>query len=225
MYTKLFSHLIVHNTKHNSTQFVMANMYALRLHVDCMGENGLDILRELLIRNIDAYVMARENDASREHVQGWVCTDMRINTLRARIKRAFPGVVGNKGYSLSEVKDREAYRDYVLKGTPEEPADIVCSCSFDVCEGALRAAHRRYWSKHADRSKSKLGIVRETLEWAKSLCELPPRIEIARQVCGLIVGRNKPLMMHYVKGVVNAVSWSLDSREQEKMLEIINDFY
>lgn len=205
----------------------MVNSWAVRIHVDGMGDNGVDRLRELLrdVGSSDGYVFALETKANREHVQGWVRTELSQQTFRARIKRMFPGVVGNKGYSVRVVRDFDAYSDYVLKGTPTDVATVVAHHCVQMSDEYLAAAHRRYWSKHGSKSSSKTAIVEEVFCWANSFAEAPDRRSIVERVCDVISGRNKPLMVPYVKGVVNSVMYKLDGTEKNRLIEYITDSY
>lgn len=203
------------------------NSWALRIHLDGMGDNGLDKLRELLrVVGSDGYVFALETDATRNHVQGWVRTELSQQAFRARIKRVYPGVVGNRGYSLSVIKDFDAYSDYVLKGTPTDVATVVAHHCVQMSDEYLAAAHRRYWSKHGTtKSSSKGAIVAEVYSWANSFAEAPDRMAIIERVCDVLAERNKPLMVPYVKGVVNMVMYKLDGTEKKRLMQYIADSY
>jgi len=199
---------------------ISASMFALRIHTDVLGDDWLPKLLLVLRGDVRSYVFALETDANRDHIQGWVDADMHINTFRTRVKRAFPLIKGNGGYSLRMVRMEDEYRDYCLKGTPTSLPTIVCSMSLDTTEESLKIIHERYWSKHAKDKNSKKGIVQEVYEWAEAQREVDRR-SIAREVMNLITERNKPLMMHYVRGVVNSVEYRLKKEEREKYLDDI----
>lgn len=197
-------------------------MWAVRVHTDAMGSDWLPILLKLLRHDIAGYVFALETQASREHIQGWVGTDISREAFVARLKRAFPLARGNRMYSVKVVKHEQEYKDYVLKGTVTDMPTLVCHMSFDASPEAIKIAHERYWAKHQTMRNSKMGIVQEVCEWAQSQ-ERVSRWDIAYQVCDLTTSRNKPLMLHYVRGVVNAVEWKVNSQERDKFMDdIIN---
>lgn len=196
----------------------MAYSYAIRIHVDCMGEDGLDKLRALLNDIGGGYLFVREHDANRTHIQGWLTTEAKQQAIRARIKRWFPGVVGNRGYSLKVVKHMEAYQDYCLKGTVDELADVVASHSLELNEEFLKTAHRRYWSRHVGTSKG--SIVKQVHEWACSITDVS-KSELVERVCTVITSMNKPLMVPYVVGVVNSVMFKLEGSRKDVLIDHI----
>lgn len=202
----------------------MANVYAVRFH---LGDDARDRVIALCERTGGSYVIARETDASRPHYQGWIRTDIKEGTLRPRIKKAFPECVGNKGYSLGKVRDFESYSRYVLKGTKEEVADVVCYCGLQITPEYLANEHRAYWSKAEKPGKSNRAIVEEVHEWVveqKKVREVTRR-DIAARVCDTLVARKKALSTFHVRGVVNTVAYLTDMTSREIILdEIVNKY-
>lgn len=175
-----------------------------------------------------SYVFARETDAARAHYQGWVRCDIKQQALRARLKKHFPECVGNKGYSISLVKDHEAYSRYILKGTKESRADIVCYCGIEITPDYLAAEHRAYWSTHDKPSKSNRSIVEEVEEWVRSQAweniEEKKR-DVARRICETITAHKKGLNSFYARSIYNTVMFRNSSNFQEDMInEIISKF-
>lgn len=200
----------------------MSNCYALRIHVDGMGAEGMSMFHQLLQSfESSGYVFALEVEATRNHIQGWVRTDIKQASLRMRIKRMFPGVVGNGKYSLKSVQDFEAYSDYCLKGTEKSLPDIVAQHCLDLTPEKIKEAHERYWERRRrSGGKSRGSIVDETYRWASSLEDVS-RDDVVEHVCEEIVARNKPLMVHYVRGVVNSVMFKLGGCEKKGLMEYI----
>lgn len=187
--------------------------YAVRIH-----EVTADIRERLLefVKKVDgSYVFVRETDANRSHYQGWVRCDMKQQTFRVRLKKMFPDCVGNKGYSVSNIRDFEAYSTYILKGTREELPDVLCYSGIELTEQTIADAHRAYWSKAEKPSKSNKAIVEEVTDWALAQGwegdMYQRQWDVAKQVCDTIVGKKKPLNMFYARGVFNSVMYRLDS--------------
>lgn len=199
-----------------------SNVFAVRIHTDGMGDDGLEVFRKMLptIKN-DGYVFALENDAARQHVQGWIRTESEQQALRIRIKRAFPGIVGNKKYSIAKVRDFEKYSEYVLKGTKSCLPHIVASHGLELGDAEVKEVHNRYWSRQKLVGSSQGSIVQEVYIWANSLEDVT-REQVVVRTCEEITKRDKPLMVHYVRGVVNSVMFKLGGSEKKYLIEYIN---
>lgn len=118
-------------------------MWALRLHVvDGVDHNTVaDFLRGM----DGAYLLAEESEANRVHFQGWLITGLKDVTLRARLKKSFPMLVGNKGYSLKPVKE-DTYVRYCLKGTRTEPPVVVAKYGMDYTDEWIENEWRQFWA-------------------------------------------------------------------------------
>lgn len=203
----------------------MSNVYAIRIH------ELADDCRSRVIAFVQgcagSHVVARETDANRIHYQGWLRCDIKPQALRVRLKKTFPECVGNKGYSISAVKDFEAYARYILKGTKDSMADVVSACGLEVNEEYLQNEHRAYWSRAEKPGKSNRSIVEEVHEWiverkqTHDVC----RRDIAERVCEVLTSRKKPLNTFYVRSVVNTVAYLSDRDMREIILdEIVNKY-
>lgn len=200
----------------------MAYLHAVRVHE--IGDRALDRLTTL-VRAIDgSYVFAKEVDATRVHYQGWIRCDVKPQALRVRLKKAFPECVGNKGYSLTAVKDEDAYKRYILKGTKEEMAQVVCHCGIEITSEYLAAEHRAYWSKAEKAGKSNRSVVEEVSEWVAAQ-EWPDVLSkeyaVAERVCDVITSKKKPLNMYYAEGVYNTVMYRASDEFKEIMIRKI----
>lgn len=203
----------------------MANVYTVRIHE--LADDSRHRVIAFCESSGGSYVVARETDASRTHFQGWVRTDIKDQAFRARLKKAFPECVGNKGYSLGKVRDFEAYGRYILKGTKEDVADVVCYSGLEITPEYLANEHRAYWSKAEKPGKSNRSIVEEVHEWVveKMSYREVNRREIAARVCDTLVARKKALSIFYVRGVVNTVAYLTDTTSREIILdEIVNKY-
>lgn len=198
----------------------MANEHAIRIHEIDQETRGR------LLRFVEgiggSYVFARETEAARSHFQGWIRCDIKQQALRARLKKAFPECVGNRGYSISQVKDHEAYSRYILKGTKETIADIVCYSGIEINADYLASEHRAYWSTHEKPSKSNRSIVEDVEEWVKAQKWTDideKRREVAMRVCDTITGRKKALNMFYARAVYNSVMYRNSDPFQRNFIE------
>lgn len=205
----------------------MANVYAVRIHE--LADGSRDRLR-VFTQGIDgSYIFAREVDATRAHYQGWVRCDVKPQALRARLKKTFPECVGNKGYSITQVKDFEAYSRYILKGTREEMAVIVAHCGIEVSDEFLASEHRAYWSTRADRpERSNRAIVDEVEEWARAQAwdHVDEHVyDVAQKVADVITGKKKGLSVFYARSVVNTVMYrQSDAFKRDIIHEIISKY-
>jgi len=199
--------------------------YALRLH--SVSEDAQQRLKTLLSGIDGSYVMCKETDATRDHLQGWVRCGLQQQTLRKRVIKMFPECVGDKGYSLTKVRSMEDYGDYTLKGTEDSMPDVVAYCGIELTEQYIADAHRRYWSKKKKPGKSNKAVVEEVTDWALSQGwegdMYQRRWDVAKQVCDVIVGKKKPLNAFYAKGVYNAVMYRLDGGFAKTFVEGIID--
>lgn len=199
----------------------MANVYAIRVH-----ELGGDF-RGRVVSFVEAtggsYVVARETDATREHFQGWLRCDVKPQTLRVRFKKAFPECVGNKSYSISAVKDFDAYSRYVLKGTREEVAQVVCYRGIELSADYLQQQHRAYWSKAEKPGKSNRSLVEEVHEWVCEQSETVDRRTIARRVCDTLAARKRGINTFYVRSIVNTVQWLTQYEAREIICDEISN--
>lgn len=203
----------------------MANVYAIRIH------ELADDFRRRVVAFVEgtggSYVVARETDANRNHYQGWVRCDVKPQAIRARLKKAFPECVGNKAYSISAVKDFEAYSRYILKGTKEACADVVCACGLEITQEYLVNEHRAYWSRAEKPGKSNRNLVEEVHEWVVERQQTGRvcRRDIAQRVCDVITSRKKALNTFYARSVVNTVAYLSDMDAREIILDEIANKY
>lgn len=204
---------------------IMSNVYALRIHE--LADDCRSRIASFVESSGGSYVVAREADANRIHYQGWLRCDVKPQALRARLKKAFPECVGNKGYSISNVKDFDAYSRYILKGTKDSMADVVCACGLEITSEYLQNEHRAYWSRAEKPGKSNRSLVEEVHEWVieRQRTQEVSRRDIAERVCEAVTSRKKPLNTFYVRSVVNSVAYLSNRQMREIILdEIINKY-
>lgn len=188
----------------------MATIYAVRVH-QCDGVTDERV--QEFFRNLQAsYVIARESDASRVHYQGWICTDMKDVTLRARIKKAFPECVGNNGYSLKPVKDTpEVYMRYCMKGTETQAPAIVCAQGLEWTLEWIAEQHTKFWSDERAKAyglkKSKMSVTETIWSDVDNLSkERPVKVaDVVRIILDNWVAVGKPFDSYTVKRLTNTI--------------------
>lgn len=200
----------------------MANIYALRIH-EFDGTTRAKV-QSFCAKAEGSYMCVRETDATRTHYQGWIRTDLKEQALRRRLKLAFPEAVGNKGYSLTNVKDYERYHAYILKGTKEVLPEIVCYSGIDMTPEDIEETHKRYWREHEKPVASNRSIMDEVLEWAKSQT-WPERTARNRAVAERLIEatliRKKPVNVFYLKGVLRTILGIIDHVYKDSLVDEI----
>lgn len=204
----------------------MANLHAVRIH-ELAGDIRSRVIA--LCKGVSgSYVVVRETEASRVHYQAWFRTDLSQPTFRARLKAAFPECVGNKGYSLTKVRDQEAYERYLMKGTREEMPDVVCYCGLQVDSDYISGHHRAYWSRAEKPGKSNRSLVEEVHEWYVERSQFTDvsRRDIASRICETLAARKKSISVFHVRGMTNTVQWLSSSPGAREIIldEICNKY-
>lgn len=201
----------------------MAYVYAVRVH-EVEGSRARVV--ELCEKTGGSYVICRETDASRTHFQGWIRCELKDQALRKRLKAAFPEAVGNKGYSLTAVKDFEAYSRYVLKGTEKDIAEVVCHCGIDLSEDVLRREHKLYWDVHRKTAgKGNRAVVDEVVEWARA--QAIPRHEmvdrVVERIAEVLVSRKKGCDVYRTTMYANNVLMLLDDSFKDSFCDEVKN--
>lgn len=148
--------------------YEMATIYAVRVHqVDGVTDERIS---EFFGNIQSSYVIARESDSSRVHYQGWLVTEMKDVTIRARLKKAFPECVGNKGYSLKPLRETpEVYMRYCMKGTETQGPVIVCAQGLEWTQDWIAEQHTKFWSDERAKAygykKAKMNVTEQI--WAE----------------------------------------------------------
>lgn len=175
-------------------------------------------VQEFVSKNSTSHCICYEiSDVQQKpHYQGWIVTELSIQTMQNRIKKQWPAVKGaSRGrgsgkYSCAKVR-KDTYQAYCLKGTPTELPDIVSGVlpvGYD-----LEAEHRKWWSNHASTSPRKVHIVEEGItvfssrEWPADFDVCAKRAEVCDWLKGKYQGRgqNSFLFKNYINGILNEV--------------------
>lgn len=150
------------------------------------------------------------------HYQGWVYSDLSVQSWQNKIKAAWPAVAGKtRGrssghYSFAPVR-KDTYEAYCLKGTPTDLPDIVSMQLAPFEELDVPSIHRQWWSHQASSSPKKVHIVEEGIavfrsyDWghrAEDMCA--KRAEVAEWIINKYEGRgqNSFLIKNYINGIL-----------------------
>lgn len=119
-------------------------MYHVRIHeVDGVDDNSI---ADFMCGLDGPYVISKETEAKRVHYQGFVISRIKEGTIRARIKKAFPTAVGNKGYNLKEAEKPESLPRYICKGDSKDaPPTVVCKRGIMYTDDWVAEQHKLYW--------------------------------------------------------------------------------
>lgn len=198
-------------------------VWALRVH-ECDGVDDNSITN--FMSKLDGpYLVAKESEANRVHYQGWFISKIKDVTLRARVKKAFPSVVGNNGYSLKPAKDADKYMRYICKGTREVPPVVVTKHGILYTDEWVKNQWEAFWQHEASEAyelkKAKMSVT-ETI-WSK--VEQLPEINMDSVVkliikCHVAVG--KPYDVYGVRKLRNVIMSKYDRSYINKMVIAVN---
>lgn len=134
---------------HNPSHF-----FKIRIHCECIEWPQMT---QFLLENPVLIFLAKETVANRDHYQGLIrCSSVKEQQLRNKIKKAFPLVTGNKGYSLSPcfkktetAPDILKYIRYCCKGPSNSIQPDIVINDFKIVEPCyIPQLHALYWKEH-----------------------------------------------------------------------------
>lgn len=196
-----------------------ATVYAVRIH-QCDGVTD-DAIAAWCGGLDGAYYMAKETEASRVHYQGWVVTRLKDVTLRLRIKKAFPGAVGNKGYSMTECKDVDAYQRYCCKGTRESPPELVAARGVEYTAEWVAAQWEAFWrderSTGYELKKAKQSADEVVWERVEKLDKVTPR-HVLTVIVDVYTGVGKKFDMFQLKRFCNVIMSRYDKEFRKRLV-------
>lgn len=194
----------------------MSNYYTFR--VDEVEGVTRETVRKFLSDNVGRHCVCYEiSDVTKKpHYQGYVYTDMSVQTMQNRIKAKWPSVKGvrrgrSTGHYSCAVVKKDTYVGYILKGTCTELPDIV-SMQLGVGEELdVESIHRDWWSRTATCAPKKVHIVEEgvavfnSYEWGSSHDDMyAKRQAVAEWIVNKYEGRglNSFLIKNYINGIL-----------------------
>jgi len=203
----------------------MSQYYSLRLDErdGVSRDRVIDFCRK---GSYDEYVVVHEvaSVTGKPHFQGYIKTDVKPQAYQKRVIAAFPELVARGGsgkrggYSAAAIKDIEAYRRYIMKGTSTSlPVVIVSSIQLSLEE--LWSEARKVEDKKAQRAASGddesifgrgVAHFRDVAKnWSDCLSQDEKHREVCRWLLRDYVERKKApndyLIRSYITGILNVV--------------------
>lgn len=194
----------------------MANHYTFRVdEVDGVTRDGIiSFLTKMNCRHVVAYEIS--DVTKKPHYQGWVYSDLSIQSWQNKIKQQWPAVRGaGRGrssghYSCAPVR-KDTYIGYCLKGTSTDLPDVVSMqlAPFETLD--VPSIHRQWWSQQASTTPKKVHVVEEGIavfrshDWGHlhdDMCA--KRAEVAEWIINKYEGRgqNSFLIKNYINGIL-----------------------
>lgn len=174
----------------------------------------------------DEYIVVHElaSVTGKPHFQGYVRTDVRPQAYQKRVINAFPELVARGGsgkrggYSAAPIKDIDAYRRYIMKGTATAVPDVVIT-SIQLSLDELWRESRKVEDKKAQRAACGddetifgRGIAHfrdVAANWDSGMSQDDKHREVCRWLLRDYVDRKKApndfLIRSYITGILNAV--------------------
>lgn len=198
-------------------------VWAVRIH-ECDGVND-DSIAAFCCKLDGAYFMAKESEANRVHYQGWFVSKIKDVTLRARVKKAFPSVVGNNGYSLKPARESEKYMRYICKGTRDMLPLVICKKGIEYSEDWVKSQWEAFWQHEASEAyelkKSKQSVTE--VIWSKvDKLEVINSTTVVNTIIKCYIAVSKPYDIFGVRRLRNIILSKYDKTYARKMEIAVN---
>lgn len=197
----------------------MSHQYTFRVdEVEGVTRQSIiSFLSRMSCRHVVAYEIS--DITKKPHYQGWVYSDLSIQTWQNKIKSEWPAVRGTKRgrssghYSCAPVR-KDTYVGYCLKGTSTELPDIVSQQLAPFEELDVVAIHRQWWSKQASTPDRKVHVVEEGInvfrshDWQCSSDDMfAKRAAVAEWIINKYEGKglNSFLIKNYINGILSVI--------------------
>lgn len=154
----------------------------------------------------------RECAGDNEHWHFYVETMIKPASLRVMLKRACPGLVGNGGYSVSDVRDVDKYLRYIAKGESSGVMpEVVYQCGLLYTTEKIEELHEEYWTENKQLKKRRTtGVMDHVLDLCRDAqIAWDDRTAIAEEYIKELVARNKPINIYSVKSCINLIQVKL----------------
>lgn len=135
-----------------------------------------------------------------------------LKQIRSSFCRNVPGLVGNKSYSLTVIRDVEKYARYMCKGDAEgKSPHVAWSNSLFYNDAKIEELHVEYWTNNKAMRKRKVGTVADAvIDLAKQdNVRWSDRQTLAKMYIQELKSRDKPINMYSVKSNLNLVQVAL----------------
>lgn len=129
--------------------------------------------------------------------------------VRKKLKAEFPGLTGNGQYAMKIVDPatEDVYVRYMCHSSGRGDPVVVVSLQHSVYNRAMFVEmNKQFWDERAAfDGKSRTATVAETYRRCMEGGVQPTRANIARVAIDVVVETNRPVVVVYLRGVVNAV--------------------
>lgn len=151
--------------------------------------------------------------AAREHWHFLLTTCKTIKQVRSSFARCCPELIGNKGYSLTTVKELEKYIRYLCKGDSEGVTpEVAWTSGLTWTDEKFEEEHEAYWSANKKMKKAKTSG--SMIDWVIDECK---RLEVRweqREVIAKIYirelgARSRPVNMFSIRSGLNSIQIAL----------------
>jgi len=216
----------------------MARAYALRYS---LTEKDIDVrVLRWIVEKSPGHLVVKHNadaDVPRDHWHALIWTDKKEQALRFDFKKAVPEIVGNKVYSLTEIKKKTdedpvlAYERYICHGSHEgDIVSVVSSCGLKYTEAWFVEQNELFYETrrtYAGESRRKNVDMVTHLVTVLRQANLKSREEIARRLVNFYKDEGRPLNVFFARSVVNTVWVTLDDSneaQEELVREIVSKY-
>lgn len=194
----------------------MSHSYAIRVD----GDDVWDLV-SYLESDGGGYFVVREagDNGGNVHMHAVLRSDRNIQAVRRAFTRMFPDLVGNKAYSIAEVRDLDRYHRYMCKGESAETApEVVGAYGLEYASVAWQdAQHAAYWEEHqATSARRRSQPLTEFTVVACKEARIPwsDKHAIARVYIREAVARQKSINVFAVRAQINLVQCLLCPDDQ-----------
>lgn len=186
----------------------MALPYALRLDSEDVAK-----FIDWLDADGGSYLVVRETvSGENPHFHAILWSARKIQAVRVSFKRAYPELVGNKSYSIAEVRDVDKYHRYMCKGDSKELApEVVGAYGMQYMDVLWQnEQHDEYWTENAviaARAHAATSMVDFTTDACKNAgISWADKHAIAKVYIKEAVARNKSINIFAIRAQVNLIS-------------------
>jgi len=166
-------------------------------------------------------VRETKEGGANEHWHWLIYSAKKIQPWRVALTRAVPSLKGNGSYSVSEIKDLEAYKRYMCKGDAIElQPEVVWEHGLDW---GYEDLHAQYWEANRQSKKRKAGSVIDYVidEAKRTALAWDDRKALTRCYIKEVVARSKPINIFSVKSGVLLIQAKLcpDDQALEEIID------
>lgn len=160
-----------------------------------------------------AWWAVKELEDSNSHFHIHLYSSRNITAVRRDFQRSFPDLKGNGAYSITAVRDVEAYDKYMAKGGSDGALpEVVGRNGIQYSDDWVQEQHEAYWETNRKLASSgrKLPILDFVVQECKrQRIDYSNREKIAKIYIKEQADRNKPINTFAARSAVNLISLKL----------------